>query len=53
MTAARDLRELDGTPREPWRERSSAGIRRLALQACEEAVRRVKDSRKKPKEEAA
>jgi len=42
--------ELDETPRQPWRETSSPGIRRLALQAAEEAVRKAKDARKAPKE---
>lgn len=43
--------ELDETPREPWTETSSPGIRRLALQQTEAAVRAVKERRKKPTEE--
>lgn len=35
----------------PQPSTSSPGIRRLALQRTEEAVRRAKDSRKKPAEE--
>jgi hypothetical protein len=42
MTAHDDR---DPLPREEWREASSAGIRRMALQACEEAVRRAKEGR--------
>ena len=42
MTAHDDR---DPLPREEWREASSAGIRRMALEACAEAVRKAKEAR--------
>ena len=43
MTARPQLDDRDPLPPEPWREMSSPGIRRLALQAAAEAVRKAKD----------
>jgi len=42
--------EADPVPEQPWRETSSAGIRRLALQAAAEAVRKARE--KRPDEQA-
>lgn len=33
--------EADPAPEQPWEETSSAGIRRMALQAAAEAVRKA------------
>ena len=43
MTARPQLDDRDPLPPQPWREMSSPGIRRLALQAAAEAVRKAKD----------
>ena len=48
MTARPQLDDRDPLPPEPWREMSSPGIRRLALDAAAEAVRKARDARKKP-----
>lgn len=44
--------ERDPLPEEEWREASSPGIRRMALEATRAAVAAVKDRRKKPLEDA-
>jgi hypothetical protein len=51
MTYRPALDERDPLPPRVWTEASSAGIRRLALDAAREAVERARDSRKKPTEE--
>lgn len=43
--------ERDPAPRDDWRPTSSAGIRRMAVNACRAAVAAAKDARKKPIEE--
>ena len=45
MTARPQLDDRDPLPPEPWREMSSPGIRRLALQAAAEAVRKAREDR--------
>lgn len=40
--------ERDPQPATPWTEHSHAGVRRLALDACRQAVEAAKDRRKKP-----
>lgn len=45
--------ELDPAPEQPWEETSSAGIRRLALQAAAEAVRKAKEKRPDEQTEVA
>lgn len=52
MTARPYLDERDPQPPRPWQETSQPGIRRMAKQQVEAAVRRAKDSRKKPLEPA-
>jgi ribosome maturation factor RimP len=47
------LDDRDPLPEQEWREMSSPGIRRLALQAAAEAVRKAREDRKKPAEETA
>lgn len=44
----RGLDERDPAPEPEWREASSPGIRRLALEATAAAVARARDARKKP-----
>lgn len=48
MTTRPRLDERDPLPAPEWREASSPGIRRLALQACKAAVEASRDRRKKP-----
>ena len=43
MTARPQLDDRDPLPPQEWRETSHAAIRRLALQAAAEAVRKAKD----------
>jgi len=45
VTARPQLDDRDPLPPEPWREMSSPGIRRLALQAAAEAVRKAREDR--------
>lgn len=39
--------ESDPTPEQPWIETSTAGMRRLALQATEAAIRAAKERRER------
>jgi len=51
VTARPHLDDRDPLPESEWREASSPGIRRIALDACRAAVTAARDARKKPANE--